>query len=166
MKNWLNLVLFLSFLLAAFLTFWADGQFERQVGDMPLDYRKEGFSLCGEGRVYQNYSVGTAYRGGRFIMREELLGHLDRSNVDFVPESGWLTYRLAVNCRGEAGIFQVKGIDGDYNACQFDTLTRRVLWEAVESLDGWRPGNVAGQQVDSYIHITFKIQDGKIAQIL
>jgi len=166
MKTWLNLGLLFSFLLALALTFWIDGQLRNQLGDMPMDYRKDGFSLCGEGAVYQNYSVGTAYGGGRFIMREELLGFLGPKAGALAPESGWLTYRLAVNCRGEAAIFQVKGIDSDYRACQFDTLTRSVLWEAVESLEDWRPGKVGDRAVDSYIHITFKIQDGKIAEIL
>src|SRR5690606_23833584 len=110
--------------------------------------------------------VGTCYTGGLFIMREELLGHLGPKAGELPMESGWLTYRLAVNCRGEAAIFQVKGIDGDYKACQFDPRTRQLLWEAVESLEDWRPGKLDGQAVDSYIHITFKIQDGKIAQIL
>lgn len=81
-------------------------------------------------------------------------------------ESGYLTYRFVVNCEGKVGWFVTEEADLNYNKIKFRDETRMHLYNILKSEKEWT--NLSLRQIprDAYTYITFKIEDGKIIEIL
>lgn len=80
--------------------------------------------------------------------------------------SGYITVRFLVNCKGETGRFRTEQIDFEYKSKQFKgDIVEKVLFKT-KSLNGWLPGKFNGYKCDYYTYLTFKIIDNQIAEIL
>lgn len=84
-------------------------------------------------------------------------------------QSGLLRVRFQVNCRGEAGRFELLELDETYQKCLFDRrISDQVLAICRRSLStGWLPGK-DGQDTtpNDYVQfITLRLKDGAITEI-
>lgn len=85
--------------------------------------------------------------------------------------TGFVTIRFVVNCKGEKGNFELLQMDDKYEATSFDkTLTDQLL-EYVKPLTIWklayfRDDTEKKKSLDYYGFITFKLNDGKITEII
>ncbi|SOD95279.1 hypothetical protein [Spirosoma fluviale] len=86
-------------------------------------------------------------------------------------QSGLLTIKFVVNCAGQSGLFEVKGVGEDYCPKVFDsqlttqllTLCRNHL--AVNSF--LHPGKASAEQTyDTAVSLTLRLKDGQITDIL
>ena len=88
-----------------------------------------------------------------------------------IKTNGFVTICFVVNCKGEKGNFEVLQIDDKYQAANFDkTLTDQLL-EYTKPLTIWQLGYLQDDKVketpfDYYGFITFKLNDGKITEII
>jgi len=126
----------------------------------------ENFQPCDRDFIidYYNGDPDAAYTGGKRALWQSILPQLDTTALD--SESGYLTFRFIVNCKGEAGWFVLEQTSLDYRKKTFDAATIRHLSDIVTTLKTWQPAMLRGQAFDAYTYLTFKLKDGEIVDLL
>lgn len=137
---------------------------EKRVGDIPINsnVKAEEFSPCHDHPIYQYYQINTGYVGGKRAIKSELESTFP---VNTLMESGLLTIRFVVNCKGETGIFQSKMIDSSLQEVDISNKDLTQIYAAISALYKWVPGRVRDQRADSYHQISFKLLDGEVIDI-
>lgn len=163
-KNKLNIWLISSFLVAALLTLWVYIKLGERVGDIHFDNHVDSadFIPCDKDRISQYYSINTEYNGGKKAIKEQLQPRIQTNGL---PANGLLTVRFVVNCHGESGYFRTKMIDPDLNEVQIPSGAANHLHNLISGLKDWVPGKVQGKAWDSYVQISFKMEQGKVTDI-
>jgi hypothetical protein len=166
-------LLFLSILLC--LNLYSCGQkkesspgYPTHIGD--ISFNKEvddsDFKVCDEDRVFQyyNFQKGFQYKGEK----TEILNHfrIGYKTVDGESESGYITIRFIVNCNGETGRFRIEEMDMSYNSKIFDKKITDQLVSLTKKLNGWMRAEYENKIFDYYQYLTFKIESGKLTEIL
>ncbi|HEY0741005.1 MAG TPA: hypothetical protein VGD40_06055 [Chryseosolibacter sp.] len=139
-----------------------------QVGDITFNAGEDDpvFKVCNEDQVaqYYNFGKGVNYKG-------EKLKIVDHFQHGFRPstksdESGFITIRFIVNCHGETGRFRWQEMDENFNEKVFDEDIRGQLLDLTRQLDGWGISQYEGKAYDYYQYLTFKIESGKLVEIM
>lgn len=164
MKNRLNIILLISFLIAIILTFWINSQLSKRVGDINFDkeFDSATFKICDEKRIFQYYSSKSGYQNGPSAIKKEIWK--DIQDLTF-KNSGYITFRFIINCNGEIGRFRVKTIDNNLKETAFDKTKIEKLQTSIKNLKNWTVGTLQEKTVDSYFLLNFRIEDGKITEI-
>lgn len=137
------------------------------VGDIAADPSLDdpSFVVCQENHTPQYYSIKSEFKGEKPALeayfREKFI-----KNKAHARESGYITIRFVVNCRGQTGRFRVQEIGLDYLPKKFPSALTSRLLELTKQLDGWLPGQYNSLQVDYYQYLTFTINKGDISQIM
>ncbi len=139
-----------------------------QVGDIYFDSKIDdpNFKLCDEDRVFQyyNFGKGLLYNGEKLKLNEHFIDGLKITEQK--DESGFLTIRFIVNCEGKTGRFRVQGMNNDYKEKIFNKDLTNQLLSLTKQLDGWLVGEDEGKTFDYYQYLTFKIENGKLIEIM
>lgn len=124
------------------------------------------FTICGlEESImdYYNLDPSAQYIDRKGEMRRLILDQFDKSKLQ--GQSGMLTFRFVVNCKGEAGRFVVNGVDSDFQKKEFSKETINHLLKILQGLGSWQ--DLGGkEEKDAYVYITFKIENEEISDIL
>lgn len=140
-----------------------------------IDFKKakltEGFEMCDSTTIvdYYNYRRGdkvynrTEYSKGKNGLRNYVLSKYQNKNYS---DSGYLNFRFVVNCKGEAGAYIIHQNNLDLEPKQFNKSLINQLFEITSSLKEWRPNYMAGGHRDSYMYISYRIENGEITEIL
>lgn len=140
--------------------------YPEHTGDIDFDPQldKKDFYLCNDKRIVQYYSVKTDYLGERKEIYKQF-----QTKYQYDPkhsnESGYMTIRFIVNCKGETDRFRVYEIDEHYALKHFPVPLKDQLLNIAKSLNHWIPGKSEGVVYDSYYRITIKLVNGKIESI-
>ena len=113
---------------------------------------------------YYNGTPDGRYEGGKGALRRTIIPQVDKEKLN--NESGYLTFRFVINCKGETGRFVTEQADLDFQKKEFNKETVTHLFEIVESLEKWQPAKVQEKLRDSYAYLTFKLKDGEIIEFL
>lgn len=83
-------------------------------------------------------------------------------------ESGYITIRFIVNCKGEAGRFRVIQMDKDYQLTSFSEELVLQLYNITTSLKGWEifTSENNNYSYDYIRYLTFKIEKGELKDIM
>ncbi|TDS10920.1 hypothetical protein DFQ03_3813 [Maribacter caenipelagi] len=164
MKNKLNILLFISFLIAVAVYFWVNSLYSSQVGDIAFDASIDNsdFVVCDEDQIQQYYSADTYYEGGERAIKKELRELITQLNFE---KSGIITFRFVVNCSNQTGRFRVKMVNTDLKETSFNFGNIKQIQESIKNLKDWHAGKWNNQTLDTYYNLSFKIQDGKITDI-
>jgi len=85
-------------------------------------------------------------------------------------ESGYLTFRFVINCKGETGRFITEESDLDFVKKEFNEKTIQHFYEIISQQTDWKAceGMYRKKQdtQDAYTYITFKLKDGHVIEIL
>jgi len=157
------------------ITLYACGQTQKnkadyplQVGDIYFDSKIDdpNFKLCDEDRVFQyyNFGKGLLYNGEKLKLNEHFIDGLKITEQK--DESGFLTIRFIVNCEGKTGRYRVQGMNNDYKEKIFNKDLTNQLLSLTKQLDGWLVGEDEGKIFDYYQYLTFKIENGKLIEIM
>lgn len=145
-----------------------EADYLRQVGDISFDSKldDQAFQICNEHKAkqYYNFNKGLLYEGEKKAI--DTYFHKNFKGYKENKESGYVTIRFIVNCRGETGRFRVKGIDENYQVKQFNHDLVAQLLKLTKALDGWMAGDLNGEIFDYYQYLTFKITDGQLIEIM
>ncbi|MBK7232081.1 MAG: hypothetical protein IPH93_07410 [Saprospiraceae bacterium] len=141
----------------------------RWVDDISTDSKLDDpdFKICNqEDQIIQyfNNGQGMEYIGGKYK-----LDSFFYSNYKFVlnsKESGLIRIRFVVNCKGGTGRFRMIASDNQYKEKVFDPAISQQLISISKKLDGWIPKQWKNTNVDYYQYLIFKIENGKLVQIL
>jgi hypothetical protein len=138
------------------------------VGDINSDPKLDdpNFKPCDEEAIkqYYNFGKGLQYKGEKPKINEHFKVRLKTS--DKKNESGFLTIRFIVNCAGKTGRFRTQGMDENYNRKTFDDNLTDQLVTLTKIMDGWVIGEHDGKTYDYYQYLTFKIEDGRLIEIM
>lgn len=170
MKN----ALFLLFLIPLFSNCQTDktavSKYPAHVGNVEWDkklddpnfkkYLSEGFYSY---QYYSGGSSGIQYKGEKL----EILRKFEKENIHSSKDvNGYVTIRFVVNCEGKSGIFRMKQMDENYKETQLDSKLTSQILSFTKNLNGWIPKEIDGKKVDYYQYLTYKIEHGKVSEIL
>lgn len=126
------------------------------------------FKLCADEKYIVDYYNGdppAGVLGGKRTVQSLLKKHFDLSKIE--KESGYLTYRYVVNCKGEAGRFTTEQTDLDFAVKSFDKKTIDHFYEIVREIENFQATKLNYvDDSDAYCYLTFKLKDGEVIEIL
>ena len=161
----------LSFALVSCQTEKAAKKNPNTVGDIEFDEKLDdaGFKKCGSekwGRFSFQYYQGTkeyGYKGEKIAIVEKL----KKENIYSEKKiDGYITVRFLVNCEGKTGLFRLQHMSPDLKESVLDEELENKLLQFTKSLDGWMPKEIKGLKVDYYQYLTYKIENGKVSEVL
>ena len=165
-----NLTLFLLFILIAGSSFAQNtapplDTLPNNVGDIPFDSTKDDptFYLCNKEFIPQYYQAKIHYKGEWKTLKKFFFDHLTWSKPS--QETGYITIRFIVNCKGETDRFRIFQMGGDYKPYLFDKSLVEELLSLTKKSDGWIPGKYQNKTYDAYMYLSFKIINGKLVSI-
>lgn len=148
-------------------------EFTKRVAYIDIDKAKntKNFVICNDKRIvdYYNYAKGdsinrvTSYISGKNGLRKEVLSKYENRNY---KDSGYLNFRFIVNCKGEAGAYVIHQNNLGLEPFDFDTDLVNQLFEITVALKEWQPNFMRGDNRDSYMYISYRIENGEITEIL
>lgn len=141
------------------------------VADIAFDDKLDetSFKKCGvrkDGPFSFQYYHGPKmfdYKGEKIAIVEKL----KKENIYSEKKvNGYITVRFLVNCEGKTGMFRSKHMDSDLKDVALDEELENRLLYFTKSLNGWMPKEIEGLKVDYYQYLTYKIEDGKVSEVL
>lgn len=129
--------------------------------------QNSGFTLCGNhSRVFDYYNSHphVTFSEGKRALMHHVISKLDENKIQH--ESGYLTFRFIVNCKGQAGWFTTEQANLNFEEKKFNQKTIGHLFEITSSLSTWNPIIVDENPHDAYFYLTYKLVDGKLIDIL
>lgn len=126
------------------------------------------FQPCGSHDAVADYYNGqrdrAQYKGGKKAIWALTKKHLQQDLL--FRESGYLTLRFIINCKGEAGWFTMEEADLDFQPKKFPSETIQHFFEILYDNPDWEPVILRGEASDAYTYITFKLKHGELIEIL
>ncbi|WP_405206542.1 hypothetical protein [Aquimarina sp. LLG6339-5] len=139
-----------------------------------IDFNKtidkdKALELCTDQEFIVDYYNGgndrAGFIGGKGNLKRLIFSRLDTTKLR--NQSGYLTFRFVINCKGEAGKFTTdQSADFEYNKKQFPKETSMHLYNILSEVKKWKPCIIRNKKRDSYFYITFILNNGKIQDIL
>lgn len=80
--------------------------------------------------------------------------------------NGYVIIRFLINEEGKAGRFRTESMDFGYQPKEFEEKLTGQILKITKELNGWKVLEYEGKNYDYYSHLTFKIVNGEINQIL
>ncbi len=111
---------------------------------------------------YYNSEPSGGYLYGKKALRDTVLRKFSYSQA----ESGFLTFRFVVNCKGQPGRYIVIENDLELKPKKFNEKLVSHLLEITQSFKEWKLVILENQPRDYYIYVTYKLKNGKIIEIL
>jgi len=126
--------------------------------------RSEGFEVCDENYILQYYNPERAtYSKGKNGLRNFILSNYKNKNY---TDSGYLNIRFVINCKGEAGRYVIHENDLNLEPKTFTKDLKNQLFELTTQLKKWNPNFTRDLERDSYMYISYRIENGNITEIL
>ncbi len=168
MKRSICFSIFLSALYSCGQVSDNKSNYPKNVGDISFDEKIDDphFKVCHEDNVFQyyNFSKGFQYKGEKVKVNEHFQNGFKGKEKN--GETGFLTIRFIVNCEGKTGRFRVQGMDTSYHAKEFSKELVNDILTLTKKLDGWIVGEIEGLKTDYYQYLTFKLENGKLIEIM
>ena len=124
------------------------------------------FKACFEEKIFPYYygRSRAAFYAGKDSVRSYFEENFLYKGIG--TESGYITFRFIINCKGEAGRYEIREVGMDFKDKKFHPELVDRLFERVKTLKQWNPVEFYGDRYDSFYHLTFKIVNGEIDEIL
>lgn len=139
--------------------------------DVKKALHTENFEVCDSTYIVDYYNRGrndsihrrTEYISNKNGLRKEVLAKYENKNY---ADSGYLNFRFIVNCKGEAGAYVIHENDLDLNPKKFNSELVSQLFDITVNLKKWKPNFMRGKERDSYMYISYRIENGNITEII
>ncbi|MCX8491860.1 MAG: hypothetical protein ORN54_12415 [Cyclobacteriaceae bacterium] len=137
------------------------------VGDIAFDEKMDdpNFKICVSGGIPQYYEFGKSlqYQGEKPTLDKHF--EILKQN-ETTAESGYITIRFIVNCEGKTGRYRIEEMNNEYQSMSFDKKLVEKILVLTKELSGWVVGGNPEHPVDYYQYLTFKIEGGKLIEIM
>ena len=126
------------------------------------------FSLCDDGKTYPYYYPELEYKGGFWEIKQHFVMDYPMEQFQALNNNtGILTVKFNVNCKGETGDFSLQFCDFNYHAIKINQEIIDYLLNKTKTLDNWIPGqDEEGNVVNSHKFFSFRIKEGVLLEIL
>jgi len=125
------------------------------------------FEICTEDDYINDYYNGGAvpiYKGGKKAIWNIVNQQLNTENLS--NESGYLTFRFVVNCKGEMGRIITEEADLNFKNKIFNEATTTNFYNILKEMKDWIPVKIKDNNVNAYFYLTFKLKDGELIELL
>jgi hypothetical protein len=124
------------------------------------------YEVCHEDfTVPFNYlGVGLIYKGEKPALVKEIKSKYEA--FEKKGESGFITVRFIINCKGKAGRFRLSETDIDLKPKKFDKKISTQILKITKELEGWKPFYRESTAFDYQQYLVFKINEGILEKIL
>ena len=180
MKKWVKILLWvLGGVISVFLIlfgygyyqFWGKFEVDKNKYSKNVEYIdpekalfNEGFQVCNEDKIGQYYNLNQAtYSKGKNGLRTCILSNYVNKGYN---SSGYLNIRFIINCKGETGRYIIHENNLDLEPTQLDKEMVTQLFELTRRLKKWNPIRSKEKTWDSYMYISYRIENGEIIEIL
>ncbi len=124
----------------------------------------KGFYICDESRIAQYYNPEKAtYSQGKNGLRQFILENYVNKGYD---DSGYLTIRFVINCKGESGRYVIHENDLDLKPKRFNPNLVEQIFQLTTKLEKWNANFINEEYWDSYMFLTYRIENGQLKEIL
>ena len=132
-------------------------KYPEHVGDIAYDEAIDSpdFEPC-QSQIPQYYALGADFR----VDNDVLLSHFESVPTSEVSALTYHTIRFIVNCKGQIGRLRIETMDADYQATVLNPQVAEAIKARLAAFDQWPKGR------DFYQYLTFKIEGGKIKEVL
>lgn len=123
------------------------------------------YDLCDANTIYGLHSPRhlEVYEGSKARFRESILNSF---NDTIYSDSGYVTFRFIINCKGQPGWFEILQTNLDYEEAVLEKNLINHLLEITKKPENWAVRTLKSEAIDYYMYITYRIKNGKIAEIL
>ncbi|MEL6973974.1 MAG: hypothetical protein AAGL29_01105 [Bacteroidota bacterium] len=124
----------------------------------------EGFKVCNENYIAQYYNPKKAtYSKTKKGLRDFILSNYENRGY---TDSGYLNIRFVINCEGVAGRYLIHENNLDLEPTVLDADMVEQIFELTVQLKQWNPNVIRGNVWDSYMYLSYRIENGEITEIL
>lgn len=129
-------------------------------------YDTSEFKPCIEEKIFPYYygRSPSEYTKGKNQLRKHILENHD--NHGYIDISGYITVRFIINCEGQIGYFKVEQVTTDFKEVNFPNVFVDNIVELIKLTDSWKPLEFNDLPYDSFFHITLKIGNGDVLEVL
>jgi hypothetical protein len=126
------------------------------------------FVLCGNQKTHPYYHPKLKYQGDFWEIKNHFkTKYKEKDFVDIKNNSGLVTIQFAVNCEGKTGKFVTQSCDLNYTDNEVNTLIVQHLLCLTKELKNWIAAiDENNLKVNSHAFLSFRIENGKIIEIL
>jgi len=122
------------------------------------------FNVCDENFLVQYYNSQRArYSKGKNGLRNFIISHYKNKNY---TDSGYLNIRFIINCKGEAGRYVIHENSLNLEPKEFNKDLVNQLFNLTTQLKKWNPNYTYEAFRDSYMYLSYRIENGEITEIL
>ncbi len=123
------------------------------------------YTLCNAEAIYDLHSPRhlKVYKNSKKSFRENVSSNFDSS---LYSDSGYVTFRFIVNCNGEPGWFNIHQTNLNYEEIALSESLVNDLLDFTKNPDYWDVRIIGTEAVDYYMYVTYRIENGKITEIL
>ncbi len=172
LNHFLKVVLLFLLFYSCHSSSEAPKEYPRMIGDISHDPAIDttDFKLCYGDQIAVQYYAMTKVLGAKpFLNEQKEVQTIFEANYNSkiaMKESGLLRIRFLVNCQGVPGRFRMIGMDENYQSKTFDkSITNQILSISQHKIK-WKPFVSDKLNRDYYMYLIFKIDQGKIIEIL
>ena len=176
LKKWLKISLFsllgLILVLTALLGYFYyefqgkyrvdENKYPHSIGHLS---ESNNFKRCSDKIVGWYASAATyvpIYKGSKYSFKRHIKENYIHSDT---TTNGFLNLRFVINCQGEVGDMEVNQIDLNYQTTEFSQKLVEQLIQLSSRKENWEIPETE-EPKDYYMYLIYKIEDGKIAEIL
>lgn len=132
--------------------------------DIGKSLLSEGFQICDTNYIIQYYNPERAtYDKGKNGLRKFILSNYENRNYS---DSGYLNIRFIINCKGQAGCYVIHENDLNLIPKTFNKDLKQQLFQLTTQLKKWNPNFTYEKHRDSYMYISYRIENGEITEII
>ena len=126
------------------------------------------FSLCEDVSTWPYYHPELKYKGGFWVIKEHFKSTYPTTKMQVLKKnSGIVTVRFKVNCKGEMGEFSLIQYDLDYQKTTLNKIITDYFLTKTKELKDWiPPKNEEGKIVNSHKFFSFRLINGELIEIL
>ncbi|MFD2551717.1 hypothetical protein ACFSQP_07810 [Bizionia sediminis] len=126
--------------------------------------RHTTFTACNWKAISSYYSnEASKYKQDKNHFKMFVKQHYNNNNY---TDSGYVTFRFIINCKGLAGAYQVYKNSLNLRPQPFNEAIVNQLLQITSSYNKWRPSYKNQTAHDAYTHLTYKIENGQITNIM
>ena len=135
------------------------------VGDIEYNSELDGeFERCDNfSNQYYGINRGFGFKGEMSKIKEKLKVNFKLKKDN--SQTGFVTIRFVVNCKGESGMFRIHSTDLLLNKFNFKKEVINQLIKETKKLKDWKIAEYNGNTYDYYQYLTYKLIHGEIVDI-
>lgn len=167
MKN-MRVVLILTLVVFSSCDYYIVKNYNERVGVIRSSFfnTDKSFQPCFKEEIFPYYygRKTVSFAKGKDALRKYFLENYNSKGVN--NESGYVTIRFIINCHGKAGRYEMHQLGRDFKKKKFNKNISDQLMQLTMGLQDWIPIEFYGDRYDSFYHLSFKIQNGELYEIL